>query len=117
MSCSVDAAALETREETDECAAVELGLELELELDSNTSEGVELRVRIKEYGALELNGIIQLVQKDVRLEVCKAIDGALAVCRCDHEYRVLTDFTRHFAPCRFDCHDGVRESPILRLCG
>jgi hypothetical protein len=44
-SCSVDAAALETREETDEFAAVELGLEFELELDSDTSEGVELRAR------------------------------------------------------------------------
>ncbi len=73
-----------------------------------------IRVGVEEDGSLELfHGGFHLVRAQMRLEKREIVDGALAMRRRDHECGVHADFVRDFAPCRFDCRDGICQSPIL----
>ena len=47
------------------------------------------------------------------LKTREIIDGALAMRRRNHERGVGADFARNFAPCRFDCRDGICEGSVL----
>jgi hypothetical protein len=53
------------------------------------------------------------MRAQMRLETREIIDGALAMRLPNHERGVRADFARHFAPCRFDCRDGICQGPVL----
>ena len=53
------------------------------------------------------------MRAQMRLETLEIVDGALAMRRRDHERGVRADFACHFAPCRFDCRDGICQSSVL----
>ena len=73
-----------------------------------------VRVGEVENGLLEcLDLVVHLVRLDMRLELRKVVDSALAVGGSDHVGRVLPDVLCDLAPGGLDGGDGVGQRAVL----